>query len=57
MAMYVDAFNIYWSNLSFYAFPPISVITRVLSKVKQYSAEGTIVVPFWPSQVWYLAVL
>ena len=31
-AMYIDAFSIDWSDLKFYAFPPISVIPRVLSK-------------------------
>ena len=52
-AMYVDAFSIDWSDLRFYAFPTISVIPRVLSKGKQDSAGGIIVVPFWPTQVWY----
>ena len=56
-AMYIDAFSIDWSDLKFYAFPPIPVIPRVLSKVKQDSAEGIIVVPFWPTQVWYPAML
>ena len=55
--MYIDAFSIDWSNLKFYAFPPISVIARVLSKVKQESAEGIIAAPFWSNQVWYLAML
>ena len=56
-AMYIDAFSIDWFDLKFYAFPPISVIPRVLSKVKEDSAEGIIVVPFWPTQVWYPAML
>ena len=51
--MYIDVFSIDWSDLKFYAFPPISFIPGVLSKVKQDSAEGVIVVPFWPTQVWY----
>ena len=55
--MYIDAFSIDWSDLKFYAFPPISVIPRVLSKVKQDSTEGIIVVPFWPTQVWYPVML
>ena len=55
-AMYIDAFSIDWSDLKFYAFPAISVIPRVLSKVKQDSAEGIIIVPFWPTQVWYPAM-
>ena len=45
-AMYIDAFSIDWSDLKFYAFPPISVIPRVLSKVKQDSAEGITVSHF-----------
>ena len=56
-AMYIDAFSIEWSDLKFYAFPPIPAIPRILSKVKQDSAEGIIVVPFWPTQVWYPAIL
>ena len=57
-AMYIiDAFSIDWSDLKFYAFTPISVIPSILSKVKQDSAEDIIVVPFWPTQVWYPAML
>ena len=56
-AMYIDVFSIDWSDLKFYAFPPISVIPGVLSKVKQGSSESIIVVPFWPAQVWYPAML
>ena len=56
-AIYIDAFRINWFDLEFYAFPPISVIPRVLPKVKQDSAEGIIVVPFWPTQVWYSVML
>ena len=55
--MYIDAFSIDWFDLKFYAFPPISVIPRVLAKVKQDSAEGIIVVPFWPTQIWYPVML
>ena len=41
-AMSVYAFSIDWSDLKFYVFPPISVIPRVLSKVRQDSAEAII---------------
>ena len=51
-AMYIDVFSIDWSGLTFYALPPISVITRVFSKVKYDSAEGIIAVPFCSTQVW-----
>ena len=56
-AMYIDVFSIDWFDLKFYAFPPISVIPRVLAKVKQDSAEGIIVVPSLPTQVWYPVML
>ena len=56
-AIYIDAFSIDWSGLKFYVFPLISVIPKVLSKVKQDSAEGIIVVPFCQAQVWYSAML
>ena len=52
-AFAVDAFSVSWSNLSFYAFPPFSVILRLLTKVRRDRAEGVIVVPDWPTQVWY----
>ena len=55
--MYTDAFSIDWFDLKFYAFPPISVIPRDLVKVKQDSAEGIIVVTFWPTQAWYPVML
>ena len=55
--MYIDALSIDWSDLKFYAFPPISVIPEVLAKVKQDSAEGIIVVFFRPIQVWYPVML
>ena len=50
-AIYVNALCIDWSDLKFYAFRPILVIPRVLSKLKQDGTivEGIIVVPFWPT--------
>lgn len=49
----VDAFTMNWENLSFYAFPPFSVILRVLQKIQLDQAEGVVVVPLWPTQPWY----
>ena len=45
--MDIEAFRIDWSDLKFHAFPPISLILRVFSEVKQDRAEGIIVVTFW----------
>lgn len=49
----VDAFTISWRPYFFYAFPPFSIISRTLQKIKQEKSQGIIVVPDWPSQPWY----
>ncbi|VEN35017.1 unnamed protein product [Callosobruchus maculatus] len=51
----VDAFTFSWENLSFYAFPPFSLISKVLKKVRDDNAQGILIVPDWPGQVWYPA--
>lgn len=49
----VDAFTIKWHNLKFYAFPPFSLVLRVIQKIINDQATGILVVPFWQSQAWY----
>ena len=49
----VDALTADWSSLRFYAFPPFSIIPKVLKKIKTENAEGILVVPFWPNQPWF----
>lgn len=49
----VDAFTFNWKNLSFYGFPPFSIITKVLQKIIRDKAEGILIVPYWRSQPWY----
>ena len=56
-AKFIDAFTIDWSGLKSYAFPLIAIISRFLSKISQDEAEGIIVVPYWPNQVWYPVML
>ena len=48
-----DAFTIPWSAEFFYAFPPFSLILRVLQKIKQEKATGIVIVPNWPAQPWF----
>ena len=36
---------------------PILVKPKAFSKVKQDSADGIIVAPIWPTQIWYSAML
>lgn len=52
-ATFVDAFTVPWNKKFFYAFPPFSIILRVLQKIIHDRAEGIVVVPNWPSQPWF----
>ena len=42
----VDSYTVSWHSLKFNAFPPFSVISRTLKKIKAEKAEGIIVVPY-----------
>jgi len=48
-----DAFTIGWGDEFIYAFPPVSVIARVLRKMKHDKCQGIVVVPYWESQPWF----
>ena len=49
----IDAFSLNWKDIMFYAFPPFSVLGRVLSKIKMEQASGILVLPLWPTQPWF----
>ena len=49
----VDSFTVSWHSLKFYAFPPFSVISGTLKKIKAEKAEGISVVPYWSNQAWF----
>lgn len=49
----IDAFTVSWANMFFYAFPPFSLILKMLQKVIFDRANGVVVVPYWPTQPWY----
>ncbi len=52
-AIAVNAFHISWTQYSFYAFPPFSVIMQVLRKIQEDQSTGILVIPNWPTQVWW----
>ena len=56
-AMAIDAFSLDWREQYFYAFPPFSLINRVLQKVEQDQSQGIIIVPMWNTQVWFPRLL
>jgi hypothetical protein len=49
----INAFSISWKDLNFYAFPPFSIILKVLRKIATDKAEGIVVAPLRPTQPWY----
>ena len=48
-----DAFSLNWHSLQFYAFPHFSIIGKVLTKIKQVTARGILIVPLWSTQYWF----
>ena len=52
-AKFIDAFTLNWADAVFYAFPPFSIVTQVLRKIEFDGAKGILVVPNWPTQVWF----
>lgn len=52
-----DAFTCDWSNLVFYAFPPFTILSRVVQKIRSESAVGLLVFPQWPTRSWYPMIL
>ncbi len=56
-AISTNAFLCSWSNGLLYAFPPFSILNRVLQKVEAEEAEVVLVAPIWPTQPWYPKLL
>ena len=57
-AVRINAFSFAWdSSELYYAFPPFSVISRVLRKVEADRATVLLVAPVWPTQVWFPRLL
>lgn len=49
----IDAFTINWQKQFFYAFPPFSIVARVVRKIVRDQATGILVVPLWNTQPWW----
>ena len=57
LAYAVDAFTVSWQDLNFYAFPPFSLLPRVLAKIIQDKAMGILIIPLWTTQSWFPLML
>jgi hypothetical protein len=53
----VNAFSKNWGEFKAYAFPPFSMISRCLAKVKAEEARLLLICPVWPSQIWFPSLL
>jgi len=50
----IDEFSFEWSSYEYYAFPPFSIISRILQKVQHNETELLLLIaPLWPAQIWY----
>ena len=49
----VDSLTLNWQNLNFYAFPPFSLIVKLISKIIREQALGIMIIPYWPTQNWF----
>lgn len=56
-AWHTDAFTLSWSEGLNYAFPPFRIIGRILEKIMEDQATLMVVLPLWPTQVWFPTVL
>lgn len=58
LAMAVDAFTLQWTDGHYYAFPPFSILHRVMRKVSDdKTARMILVAPIWASRVWFPVLL
>ena len=56
-AVAIDAFSLSWANMNCYAFPPFSLLPRVLAKIRHDKAVVLLIAPVWPTQSWYPLLL
>ena len=56
-AQATDAFQIPWSNLKGYCFPPFSLICRCLAKIRKDQGTMVLIAPTCHAQAWYPVLL
>ena len=49
----VDAFSLHRGDLTFYCFPPFSILPRVLRKIREERVTGIVVAPLWKNQAFW----
>ena len=56
-AQFTDTFCFNWERFHFYAFPPLSVISKCLQKIEKDQGTGVLIVPFWKIQAWFSVLM
>ena len=56
-AFAMDALSISWENMFAFAYPPLSLIPKVLQHMQQCQCELILIAPFWSRQTWYPQLL
>ena len=50
----VDALSLPWENLDVYAFPPVTLLNKVVSKVIDQGCQRMVLIaPEWPNMAWF----
>jgi len=52
----VDAFSVSWRNANGWFHPPLTLIARVVGKLRDDHTRGTLVAPRWTSAAWWPAL-
>ena len=53
----VDAFSLDWNTWdTIYLFPPISLISKVLVKIRPFKGTVYLVTPHWPTRIWFVEI-
>ena len=53
----IDAFALRWTGIKAYAFPPFTLIPRVLRKIREDQAWVVLIAPRWPKRSWFLDLI
>ena len=48
-----NAFSESWEDKKIYCFPPFACIGKILQKISADKTTGLLVVPNWPTQIWF----
>lgn len=48
-----NAFQLVWHGTLFYAFPPLSLLHRVLGKLCADQSSCILIAPYWPTRTWF----